>query len=249
MSIAAEIESLVAAKQAIKAAIQNMNPTVPPTDDLAQWPDAIASIPTGGGSPAIDWRQVQWIQGTGTQYVNTGLKFGPGVKITCRFALTEVVENELNYVFWATQNRQGCGIYLTKQGKWTVASTGYSTIDGVMPDTEWHEIEIYCQPGNQYVKLDGAWLHVGAVASPTTFTIAPVYLMWTGSSSAVPGRCKIATFRAEAIESGVALIELVPFALGLADGSDVGYMFDMVSGEVFGNVGTGTFAVGPDAER
>lgn len=53
MSIASELATLAANKAAIKAAIEAKNPTVAPTDALAQWPDAIASIPTGGGGGGL----------------------------------------------------------------------------------------------------------------------------------------------------------------------------------------------------
>ena len=50
MSIASELTTLAANKAAIKEAIEAKNPATAPTDSLAQWPTAIASIPTGGGS-------------------------------------------------------------------------------------------------------------------------------------------------------------------------------------------------------
>lgn len=49
MSISSELASLAANKAAIKAAIEAKNPEVAPTNDLAQWPTAIDSIPSGGG--------------------------------------------------------------------------------------------------------------------------------------------------------------------------------------------------------
>ncbi|MBR2839305.1 MAG: hypothetical protein IKE55_11005 [Kiritimatiellae bacterium] len=49
MSIASELATLAANKAAIKAAIAAKNPATAPTDSLAQWPEAIASIPSGGG--------------------------------------------------------------------------------------------------------------------------------------------------------------------------------------------------------
>ena len=49
MSIASQLTTLAANKAAIKAAIEAKNPETAPTDALAQWPTAIASIPSGGG--------------------------------------------------------------------------------------------------------------------------------------------------------------------------------------------------------
>ena len=53
MSISSELASLAANKAAIKAAIEAKKPEVAPTNDLAQWPTAIGSIPTGGGGGGI----------------------------------------------------------------------------------------------------------------------------------------------------------------------------------------------------
>ena len=49
MGIASELQQMAANKAAIKASIESKDPDVPPTDDMSQWPAAIASIPTGGG--------------------------------------------------------------------------------------------------------------------------------------------------------------------------------------------------------
>ena len=49
MSISTELAQLAANKAAIKAAIEAKNPATAPTNDLSQWPTAIASIPSGGG--------------------------------------------------------------------------------------------------------------------------------------------------------------------------------------------------------
>lgn len=54
MSIASEIQDLLANKASIKAAIEAKSPSVAPTDDLASFPAAIASI-QGGGSPDGPW--------------------------------------------------------------------------------------------------------------------------------------------------------------------------------------------------
>ena len=45
MSVASQIELLASNKAAIKTAIEAKNPIVIPTNELAQWPTSIASIP------------------------------------------------------------------------------------------------------------------------------------------------------------------------------------------------------------
>lgn len=42
-------------------------------------------------------------------------------------------------------------------------------------------------------------------------------------------------------ENGVLLRDFIPVRVG-----DVGYLYDSVSGQLFGNAGTGSFVIGPD---
>ena len=49
MSIASEVQALVANKIAIKNAILAKSPATPPGDNLSDWPTSIGSIPSGGG--------------------------------------------------------------------------------------------------------------------------------------------------------------------------------------------------------
>ncbi|MBR3223011.1 MAG: hypothetical protein IKF72_12380 [Kiritimatiellae bacterium] len=74
MSIASELSALAANKAAIKAAIAAKNPSVAPTDALAQWPDAIASIPTGGGGGGYEGDHLTRIlYHDGTASIHTGI--------------------------------------------------------------------------------------------------------------------------------------------------------------------------------
>lgn len=59
---------------------------------------------------------------------------------------------------------------------------------------------------------------------------------WIGSPK--PVRCY--WFKIED-ENGVTLIDLIPVRVGTT-----GYMYDKVSGQLFGNIGTGDFVLGPD---
>lgn len=43
------------------------------------------------------------------------------------------------------------------------------------------------------------------------------------------------------VENNITKLDLIPVRIG-----QVGYLFDRVSGSLFGNNGTGTFIIGPD---
>lgn len=81
---------------------------------------------------------------------------------------------------------------------------------------------------------DGTNYIVNATTPFTTST--GIYLF--GNENGVFG-CDIMRFRMWANDT--LLIDFIPVRKG-----QVGYMFDRVSGELFGNIGTGSFIVGPD---
>lgn len=70
MSIASELATLAANKAAIKAAIKAKNPATAPTDALAQWPAAIASIPSGGGLTGHTLRLVKSETEAGSDFMD-----------------------------------------------------------------------------------------------------------------------------------------------------------------------------------
>ena len=48
-------------------------------------------------------------------------------------------------------------------------------------------------------------------------------------------------YSAKMVSNGVSIFDFIPVRVG-----DVGYMYDRVSGQLFGNQGTGAFIIGPD---
>ena len=53
------------------------------------------------------------------------------------------------------------------------------------------------------------------------------------------GNCRVFSYRAYEVD--ITILDLIPVRVGT-----VGYMYDRVSGELFGNAGTGAFVIGPD---
>ena len=66
MSIASEIQALVANKLAIKNAILAKSPATPPGDRLSDWPASIGSIPSGGGGGVDSSKSIKFRDCDGT---------------------------------------------------------------------------------------------------------------------------------------------------------------------------------------
>lgn len=249
MSIAAEIESLVAAKHAIKAAIEAKNPTVAPTDVLAQWPDAIASIPTGGGFPSC-LQLVQHVEATGTQHVDTGIVPATSHVVKVRFQTDDYSDSNVSpFVtvigFMSTAvSYTGGDIRLTIGGKYF----------GVAADGGWHDAELRLSGNTPSMWLDGTKIgeKTGAFTPPTAAQQNCHFKLFCQSTATGVvtkyGTGKIARFTIEDSETGAAAIDLVPARILTGTGTGPGVFWDAVSGKVYMSGGTDQLVAGPDAE-
>lgn len=98
------------------------------------------------------------------------------------------------------------------------------------PDVPYHTV-MDMEFGNNYIKVDGVEV-ISATTSTTTLAQSDFLLGGGGASN---------VYSAQLSTSGVLQRDLIPVRVG-----NVGYMYDRVSGQLFGNSGTGEFGVGPD---
>ena len=184
--------------------------------------------------------EIEYLESTGTQYIDTGYTPVIGDSIYCVFMLDVAASRTYQCLYSAgTENYQlifllgsindNTGAYIKhfatgkaqtlafnpSVNKWytlTVTSAGVSTI-GNYTITSSPEAEI---DGNE----KNLWL-------------------WKRRNNTSPFNGRIRRFYI--MNNGVMKLDLIPVRVG-----NVGYMYDKVSGKLFGNVGTGSFILGPD---
>lgn len=171
--------------------------------------------------------EVEYLESTGTQYIDTGLNYFP--------------EYEIGAVVPGAVGNNTLGIGQTwKLGRdkadnpvWraTINNNTYPTSIscGTYADMSYHGTTFRCNsetivvPANQYVSGTMVLFSTGENI-PTAYPLKLYY-------------CRL--FDA----NGVLVRDFIPVRLG-----QVGYLFDKVSGELFGNAGTGVFGYGADLE-
>lgn len=83
----------------------------------------------------------------------------------------------------------------------------------------------------------------------TTRTVSPQnnasneIILMGGHARGMQFNGRLYYFFANDVDTGIYLIDLIPVRVG-----QVGYMYDRVSGQLFGNEGTGAFILGPDVQ-
>lgn len=180
--------------------------------------------------------EAEYLESTGTQWIDTG--------VACAFDYT--------YTIVAGHNELTAGSSALFGVAWAVRSV-FVQMSVPPRDFYWHGInpsQYYSFTsgamdtisfGNGFVTVNGttttgtAYLNANAGLPITLFGNAAYYGSTTGPAKVRIGRFTITNANNKKI------LDLIPVRVGT-----VGYLYDHVSGKLFGNAGTGDFTLGPD---
>lgn len=188
----------------------------------------IPSMPT-------DYTPLEYIEGTGTQYINTGViptqstsfSFGIYMKeITGACIIGCIVNNDNNDYRIFNYNNQ---IYWDMQSSRLIGATNSFLAN------EYINFDV----GNNYVKKNGATVLTGTTISSFTGD-CPIQILRnnpTGSSTCAKGR----VYYLKIYNSGTLVRNMLP----CKNESDIVGMYDTVEKKFYNNNGTGTFIAGP----
>lgn len=172
-------------------------------------------------------KQVAYIESTGTQYIDTGFKPNQDTRVICSFE--QITTRSIAASFGCESPRYSAYI-ISSKFRFDYNSTMTSTQIQVKNNVQ-HEIDF----NKNNVYLDGML--------NTTFTYgnftAPNLLLFrtTYGGSYFYGRiywCKV-------YDNSVLVRDFIPVRV-----NETGYLYDKVSGELFGNAGSGNFVLGND---
>lgn len=181
--------------------------------------------------------RVEWIESTGTQFIDLGIVPDDATGFKVHFEYTGSTAN-LCGVMDTLANSMAIGVTANNAtGRWRtdLPSNGipFSIGSVALNYKQSHEFEIEPDGGVQYTTTFGTlpFVPVGTICLFCCGgTLGLSVSKWIGRIS-----------RVEVTQGSDVILDLIPVR---KDG--IGYMYDRVSGQLFGNVGTGDFVVGPD---
>lgn len=187
----------------------------------------------GGGLPYD--AKVAYIEGTGTQKIEIPVSVIRGDDFAVGIRLYFTNTTSTGFLFGSKTSQTIFSqkySYDDSTNMLTFASTigGNGTNGGSsMSLGEWHDYEL----STSGKTVDGTFSSL-----PRTITsFSSLFLMGYLNRSAYPYRLSSCYIN----HNGVRIYDMIAVRIGT-----VGYMYDTVSGELFGNVGSGTFILGPD---
>ena len=193
--------------------------------------------------------ELEYLQSAGTAYIDSGIECTADLSVECKIMLLSNVNAAAAGAIAQTSNGY-FRHHLTMSGVARYYLQNNSSGDaafygGTSPSLNtWYEIAIYCDANHFNGISDGTVLAVRSSYRPlpTTLSAGCNYGIFARLSPtmAVQGRpCRFAYFKLS--RNGSTLRDFIPVRVGT-----VGYMYDKVTKQLFGNEGTDSFILGPD---
>ena len=181
--------------------------------------------------------EVEYLESTGTQWIDTGVSISDASLADVTWNVEAVSYNDgcMGAFGIGSYTSMYFNLYANKFYMRNMRSGGVSGGGSFTGVSGFNTVRF--SGGNSY--LNGT-----AVETEIPLDIKPVHTMYLfayNRSEKTTGFCKARVSSFIVKENGVLLCDFIPVRKGA-----VGYLYDRVSGKLFGNAGTGDFVLGPD---
>lgn len=186
----------------------------------------------GGATPVLPYdAQVEYLQSSGTQYIDISVTSGNSTDITMDLQLTSV-SGSIRFVGSSNTNFE---LYLSSSSYLSVRSNNSTKNSSTKPNTSRHTYRISnIWNRGYYDSTNFAFTHNGS-----SYQGGSLYLLMRPANPETGASAKIYSCLAK--EGDTTLRDFIPVRVG-----QVGYLYDKISGQLFGNAGTGSFVLGND---
>ena len=190
--------------------------------------------------------EVQYLSSNGSQWINTGFAptFPSNLEYKARVLFPDITNRKI-------MGLQGGMYFGVVSGKLQPGLGGSDTVNVNVSANAAHDFDIvfYLTQSSLSVKSAIDWYVDGTSGTVNAYLYnylsadAPVWIFTANNASGLRGASSVYSF--QILVNGAAVRDYIPVRVGYGAGA-VGYLFDRVSGELFGNAGTGAFVIGPD---
>lgn len=182
-----------------------------------------------------EYQEVEYIESTGTQYIDTGIASTRYITATLDMQFTKQSSSTMIIIAWST----GAGRWFGK-GSSNTYSAGNNAVSDIDCLTR-KEIEVTFTNSNITYVIDGTTYSKSAAASSQSIT----YTMFAGRNvnTGISYYSRAKLYKAVIQENGNTIMDFVP-CYRKADG-EIG-LYDVVNDDFYTNAGSGEFTVGPD---
>ena len=193
-----------------------------------------------GGAKGLPYdAEIEYLESTGTQYIDIGYDVGSTDEFSIRAAR---LSNNSTFAFGAYNSNSSVYTNLTiyhgskHNVEFAWGTTGKAKNTTALPIDEFHTYSSVLESTTLHFEVDGN--DIGNLTGVNNFVNL---ILFGRNSNTTPSLSSVRISFFKYWRSGVLVRDMIPVRVG-----QVGYLYDKVSGQLFGNAGTGDFVLGPD---
>ena len=199
----------------------------------------------GGGTPVLPYdAEIEYLQTTGTQYIDTGIVSGTNIVAEIKAILTQTSSDVQTFLCARTGNNVSFSNLLSIKNvstPYTQIGGGNSSIDSSADPTVLHTYRTGLQNNSLFFETDGTTEGTRTISGSTSNL--SMYLFARHTDSGADRGIYSKLYYCKITKDGSLVRDFIPVRVG-----QTGYLYDKVSGELFGNNGSGSFILGNDIE-
>lgn len=195
----------------------------------------------GGDTPVLPYdAEIEYLQSTGTQYIDTGISMSTSLKTEMKAQYTSTSGSTSMALIGAFDTGTTFAVPVGLQGNggklYVQIGSGYALSNATQ--SALHTFTSWVSENAMYLDVDGITVSKSGISS---FSTRPLYL-FARNNAGTAGNIASAKMYYCKLWSGTTLVfDAIPVRVGTT-----GYMYDRVGGQLFGNSGSGNFTLGND---
>lgn len=185
--------------------------------------------------------EIEYLESTGTQWIDTGYKHDTAsTRYKMSIMLTNIAANQYNSLFGARITHDGREAYYlgVQNNKTSYSCIGGTKVNSLSSLSVNIKYDIESIPSSGWIINNTLY---NLISSSNEKSIYNCYLYSLNQSNTNIENVYMKVYCFQIYEGNNLVLDLIPVRVG-----QVGYMYDKVSGQLFGNQGTGDFILGPD---
>lgn len=199
----------------------------------AGYPVAVTPVLKGNSRVPAGYTEVEWIQSSGTQYIDSGATETSDMAVSCHFDVDTVASD---YLFGSQQNSGSLsynGIFKNNMLEYNYAEVGFTAANSI-------ELAEEVVGSTNNITINGV-SHTLSTGTPQNVSMLIFGIRRnTGAMRPYGGKAKLRYFKIK--KGSNAVRNFVP----CKNPDGVVGLYDLVGGEFYGNSGTGAFTAGAD---
>lgn len=242
MSVADEILRLQQAKSDLATSIANKGVTVPSVTTIDGYAALVDQIQTGGSSYPF-CTEIDYIETSGTQWINTG--YYPNTNSKVRVVWMPTLINTGGY--FGSRSADSSTTSLSRYTCTTFSSGSqfaFAMTYNVWPSNRFTltvNSKYDCTAENGKYSCNGTQYTSSTVSNFSTGQPFLLSRYYTGATSSGYLNASMRIYAFQVWENDTLIKDMIPIRI-----EQIGYMYDKINGGVFSNAGTGSFTLGLD---